>query len=91
MKDPLGQTSLATIEAVEEASRKLDKIGIDRPIQDEPLQNRRLIRTCRAHAIGKHAVEPVTLIRCHTQEYNGAHPHVRAGMLGYRTASTTSG
>ena len=35
MKDPPGQTSLATIEAVEEASRKLDKIGIDRPIKDE--------------------------------------------------------
>ena len=35
MKDPPGQTSLVTIEAVEEASRKLDKIGIDRPIKDE--------------------------------------------------------
>ena len=36
MKDPPGQTSLATIEAVEEASRKLDVIGIDRPIKDMP-------------------------------------------------------
>ena len=35
MKDPPGQTTLATQEAVVEASKKRDKIGIGRPIKDE--------------------------------------------------------
>ena len=35
LKDPLGQTTQATVGAVEEASKKLDEIGIDRPIKDE--------------------------------------------------------